>query len=409
MYIPPWDVVFTYQWVRCGGMPYSCEDIPGANGSSYQLTEADKDSGVGVRLSFHDTLGYLEQKSTTVVGPVEAPSSTVGQHSLHSANTNPTGVWGDAGTIWVAQDERGAGTVDKIFAYHRSDLSRDSSKDFDPLHANNTNPYGIWSDGETMFVVDCAGGKVYAYRMKDDPGTDGVDEFGANDPDKDITLDGQNACGLGIWANSATIWVANGVAPDGALDKIFAYRLADDPATNGVDEYGARDPGKDFNGLNSAGNGDPRGIWSDGDAMFVVNTQTGHYQVYAYRMSDGTRFPRRDIALDDGNGNAQGAWGDEGELWVVDDANTIRSLFRYFLPYPATGRPTIEGNLVVGQTLTADVSGIVDRNGLPDAFDYQWYRSDGENDTRIDGATEKHLRAYRVRPRRARPGGGQFH
>ena len=76
------------------------------------------------------------------------------------------------------------------------------------------------------------------------------------------------------------------------------------------------------------------------------------------------------------------------KLWVVDDANTIRSLFRYFLPYPATGRPTIEGNLVVGQTLTADVSGIVDRNGLPDAFDYQWYRSDGENDTRIDGATE---------------------
>ena len=237
-----------------------------------------------------------------------------------------------------------------------------------------------------MFVVERGGGRVYAYRMKDDPGTDGVDEFGAHDPDKDITLDGQNAGGVGIWANSETIWVANQVAPDGALDKIFAYRLADDPNTP-ENEYGARDAGRDFNGLNSAGNDDPRGIWSDGDAMFVVNNQTGDYQVYAYRMSDGTRVPRRDIALDDGNGNPRGAWGDGGELWVADDGNAIRSLFRYFLPYPATGQPTILGNLVVGQTLTADVSGIADRNGLPDAFDYQWYRSDGTNDTAIDGAT----------------------
>ena len=382
----PDDVVFTYQWVRCAGASLSCEEIPGAKGSSYQLTEADKDSYVGVRFSFHDTLGYLEGKSSTVVGPVEARSSTVGQHLLDSANTNPTGVWGDAGTIWVAEDGRRVGRPDKIFAYRRSDLSRDSSRDFDTLHANNDNPFGIWSDGETMFVVERGGGRVYAYRMKDDPNTP-ENEFGAHDPDKDITLDGQNAGGVGIWAtNSETIWVANQVAPDGALDKIFAYRLADDPNTP-ENEYGARDAGRDFNGLNSAGNNDPRGIWSDGDEMFVVNNQTGDYQVYAYRMSDGTRFPRRDIALDDGNGNPRGAWGDGGELWVADDGNAILSLFRYFLPYPATGQPTIEGNLVVGQTLTADVSGIADRNGLPDAFDYQWYRSDGTNDTPIDGAT----------------------
>ena len=178
--------------------------------------------------------------------------------------------------------------------------------------------------------------------MKDDPSTDEVDEFGAHDPDKDITLHGQNAGGVGIWANSETIWVANEVAPDGALDKIFAYRLADDPNTP-ENEYGARDAGRDFNGLNSAGNDGPRGIWSDGDAMFVVNNQTGDYQVYAYRMSDGTRVPRRDIALDDGNGNPRGAWGDGGELWVADDGNAIRSLFRYFLPYPATGQPSILG------------------------------------------------------------------
>ena len=59
----PGDVVFTYQWIRCAGVSLSCEDIPGANGSSYQLTEADEDSFVGVRLNFHDSLGYLEETS----------------------------------------------------------------------------------------------------------------------------------------------------------------------------------------------------------------------------------------------------------------------------------------------------------------------------------------------------------
>ena len=227
--------------------------------------------------------------------------------------------------------------------------------------------------------------------MKDDPGTDGVDEFGARDPDKDITLSSQNGDPTGIWGNSGTIWVANDPTTGGALDKIFAYTLVDDPDTDTVEQYGARDQGKDLNGLNSAGNNDPRGIWSDGESMFVVNRKpvfdgfiTG---VFAYRLSNGGRFSQRDIKLAEANGHPAGAWGDDGELWVVDDGVTSRKLFRYFLPYPATGQPTILGNLVVGQTLTADVSGIADRNGLPDAFDYQWYRSDGTNDTAIDGAT----------------------
>ena len=291
----------------------------------------------------------------------------------------------------MANDTKVGGGADRIVAYNRSDLSRDSSKDFDPLHASNDFPFGIWSDGETMYVVESDVEKVYAYRMKDDPGTDEVDEFGARDSDKDILLSSQNGNPTGIWGNSGTIWVANDPTTAGALDKIFAYTLVDDPATTAVEQYGARDSGKDLNGLNSAGNNDPRGIWSDGESMFVVNRKPvldGFItSVFAYRMSNGGRFSQRDIKLAEANGHPAGAWGDDGELWVVDDGLTSRSLFRYFLPYPATGQPTIEGNLVVGQTLTADVSGIADRNGLPDAFDYQWYRSDGTNDTAIDGAT----------------------
>ena len=54
---------------------------------------------------------------------------------------------------------------------------------------------------------------------------------------------------------------------------------------------------------------------------------------------------------------------------------------------PAKGAPVIDGLLNVGETLTVDTSAITDRNGLPAAFTYQWYRLDGEARTAIGGAT----------------------
>ena len=52
---------------------------------------------------------------------------------------------------------------------------------------------------------------------------------------------------------------------------------------------------------------------------------------------------------------------------------------------PATGRPAISGTVQVGETLTADTSGIADADGLTNAtFSYQWLSS---RDTEIGGAT----------------------
>ena len=55
---------------------------------------------------------------------------------------------------------------------------------------------------------------------------------------------------------------------------------------------------------------------------------------------------------------------------------------------PATGAPTITGSTVVGQTLTAGISGIADTDGIADtAFTYQWLRLDGLSESNISGAT----------------------
>ena len=59
---------------------------------------------------------------------------------------------------------------------------------------------------------------------------------------------------------------------------------------------------------------------------------------------------------------------------VVDAANTA-----------ATGAPTISGTAQVGETLTAETSGIADADGLTNvSYSYQWLSS---RDTEIDGAT----------------------
>lgn len=51
----------------------------------------------------------------------------------------------------------------------------------------------------------------------------------------------------------------------------------------------------EIGGLADAGNGDPSDIWSDGTLLWVLDDEDD--KVYAYRMSDQTRMPERDISL----------------------------------------------------------------------------------------------------------------
>ena len=55
---------------------------------------------------------------------------------------------------------------------------------------------------------------------------------------------------------------------------------------------------------------------------------------------------------------------------------------------PATGQPAISDTALVGETLTADTSGIADEDGLDSvSYSYQWISNDGSADSEIGGAT----------------------
>ena len=56
---------------------------------------------------------------------------------------------------------------------------------------------------------------------------------------------------------------------------------------------------------------------------------------------------------------------------------------------PATGLPAITGIAQVGETLTADTTGIADADGLANvSYYYRWISNDGTTDTDIQDATD---------------------
>ena len=378
----PADVVFSYQWIRSDGGADS--EIDGATQSTYTPVPDDAGKQLMVRVSFTDRDGYQESLASDLtaatIGPIGsgvlivAPSGDDPQSAV--------GVWGNDETLWVGlKIQTAALGVDqaKIEAYRQSDSEHDPDRDFNTLHAaGNRNPRGIWSDGETMFVVDSSDFRVYAYKMSDM----------SRDESKEFGLE-EHLGPRGIWGNTTTIWVSNDTD---STNSILAYSRVDDPGTPDDDEYGTRDSSKDFTTLHDAGNRSPRGIWSDGETMWVVDADDG--KVYAYSMPDGLRQPSRDINLTAANGAPGGVWGDGSKLFVTDERTHV---YPYDLPFAATGAPTISGPARVYETLRAETSGIMDENGIPDdvVYSYQWIRVDGGSETDIARATKS---SYRMNP-----------
>ena len=221
-----------------------------------------------------------------------------------ATNEEPRGIWSDGTTMWVVDT-----SDDKIYAYNMSDMSRNSSEDFDTLSAaNNNNPIGIWSNGTIMWVSDSVDGKIYAYNMST-KARSASDDFN--------TLDSDNSNPLGIYSDGTTMWVANNASGSSSNDKIFAYKISDK----------GRDSGKDFNTLNSAGNNNPYGIWSDGTIMWVSDRDDE--KLYAYRIADKSRYSDEDfIGLGTlYNDDIRCMWSDGETMWVSD--STDNKIYAY--------------------------------------------------------------------------------
>ena len=238
--------------------------------------------------------------------------------ALDSANGSPTGLWSDGETLWIL--ENGDGADDAVYAYDLETGERSEEREFE-LDERNRAPRGVWSDGVTIWVSDSGQERLFAHDLA----------TGERLSDRDLVLAGRNADPRGIWSDDTTMWVL-----DGVKDSLFAYDIASgdllaeyelDPAngdphgiwsdgvTIWVSDHGAKrliayrlpvlpdaetDPGEEdadddarelervrdeeFTELSKASNNSPRGIWSDGDVMYVADESDD--RVYSYNMPD---------------------------------------------------------------------------------------------------------------------------
>ena len=89
--------------------------------------------------------------------------------SLDPSNADPTGIWSDGETMWVADGSK------RIFAYDRVSHERVTAKEFTPTHltaaGNDVSPWGIWSDGHTMWVMN-GNEHIYSFNMPESDNTD---------------------------------------------------------------------------------------------------------------------------------------------------------------------------------------------------------------------------------------------
>ena len=177
------------------------------------------------------------------------------EFELDQRNRFSHGIWSNRDLVWIADSGQ-----DKLFAYGLESGERAEERDL-ALGERNRDPRGIWSDGELMLVLDSVKDALFVYDL----------ELGRLLAEH--ALDKLNKSPRGIWSDGFTIWISD----DGAK-RIFAYRIEGET----LNRYEDRE--FTFRSLLKAGNGDARGIWSDGDVIFVADERDDH--VYTYNLPD---------------------------------------------------------------------------------------------------------------------------
>ena len=128
--------------------------------------------------------------------------------------------------MWVLDDRD-----DALFGY---DLASGELLAEYALHDDNDTPHGIWSDGVGVWVSDHNDKRLFAYRLPALEEEDTSADEDVADEEEDLELE----------------------------------RVTDE----------------EFKKLSGASNNSPRGLWSDGDVMYVADASDG--KVYTYNMPD---------------------------------------------------------------------------------------------------------------------------
>ena len=349
------NVAFSYQWVRSdGGLDSNIQD---ATGSSYTLTGDDEGRTIKVTVSFTDGEGNPESLTSDPTGEVAPASGPLTAFTVVDTSTDPDKVLGtleDGGTLTLAApagdsygirvDTESNDDIQKVeLALSRA--KTEGKTEWEP-------PYSLYGDSgeENLTGEDLPAGSydltATAYKQNGDVlGTLKVSFSVAYAAPAEEEPPAQNTLATG----APTI---DGIARvGGTLTADVSGIRDDDDVTQAVFAY----------------------QWLRGDAEIAGATGSSYTLVEA----DEGHTIKVTVSFTDGEGNP--------ETLTSDPSGSVEAKPNK----EATGAPTIDGIARVGETLTADTSGIDDDDGLDNvAFSYQWVRNDGGSDTNIQDATE---------------------
>ena len=313
------NVQYEYQWLADDA------DISVATNATYTLAAADEGKAIKVEVTFTDDGGNAETLTSAATDAVAAEPQT---------NSPATGAPTITGTVQVGEtltantsgiaDEDGLGSVEYDYQWLADDA--DIS-----VATNATYTLAAADEGKAIKVE---------VTFTDDAGND----------------------------ESLT---------SAATDAVAAEPAANSPATGAPTITGTAQVGETLT-ANTSGIADEDGLgsveydyqWLADDSEIAGATSL----TYTLADADEGEAIKVEVTFIDDAGN------DESLTSVATDAVAAEPAPNN----PATGAPTITGTAQVGETLTANTSGVADEDGLGSVeYDYQWLADDSE----IAGAT----------------------
>ena len=329
------NVSFSYQWLA------DDTAIQGATGSAYTLIEADEGKTVSVRVSFTDDTGNGETLTSTATDAVAAATQP-NNPATGAPAINGTAQVGETLTADTSGIADADGLDDAVFGYQ--------------WLADGTDITG--ATGSTYSLADADEGKAIQVQVSftDDGGNDETLTSAATDA---VAGNKEPVAREDVAAWSATMtveWVYRG----------YGYYSTD---------------------AKKAGSLSPASFEVDGTTYTVKMVETQGWWMYIgvdrelpfdfVLELDGARFASNDASFRSYSYGNIYRWEGTGLSWRDGDTVEVR-LLRAFedetaVNSAATGAPIISGTVQVGETLTADTSGIADVDGLDNAaFTYQW-------------------------------------
>ena len=295
-------------------------DIAGATGSSYTLADADEGRTVRVRVSFTDDAGNQETLTSAPTTAVAAGPNTPATGAPTISGTSKVGETLTADTSGIADAD---GLDNAVFAYQ--------------WLADDKDIAGAAGSSYTLTGVDEGKAIKVKVSFTDDEGNEETLTSAPVGPDRPYGLTAAVSGGAVVLT-----W-----KPPVGQSYMFDYQIL-----RNRPELGEAEP-----------------------LVYVEYTNTDETTYTDTDVEPGVLYVYRVKAVADVFGRL-GEASEPVEIRTAEPTPGENS--------PATGAPTISGAAQVGETLTADTSGIADADGLDNvSFTYQWVADDAD----IAGAT----------------------